>query len=192
MKHQPILVIEHCEPRLSEWLFLEYRHAAKIWDNNVVFTNICDKRSADRLKKFGRVVKKNAGEFLNNKKCIVLDPQSKKTLKTEDFQNLQAIIIGGILGCEKPHGRTKKMISDRYSFKTRNMGKTQLTIDGAAFIAKAISLGLDLDDIEITYEVEIKHDKVHSTILPFGYPIVNSLPLLTPGLIEYLSKESNS
>jgi len=84
------------------------------------------------------------------------------------------------------------MISDKYGFETRNLGKIQLTIDGAAFVAKAILLGLDLEDIEIAYEVEIKHDEIHSTVLPFGYSVVNSLPLLTPGLIEYLLKEFSS
>ena len=183
------LIIEHCEPKLSEWLLLEYKHAARIWGTNVVFTNIYDERSVNKLKKIGKVVKKNAGEYLKNKRCIVLDPQSKKTLKTEDFQDLDAIIVGGILGCEKPMGRTKKLISDKYRFETRNLGKTQLTVDGAVFVAKAILLGLDLEDIEIAYEVEIKHDEIHSTVLPFGYPVVDNLPLITPGLIEYLSRE---
>jgi len=192
MKKQVFLIIEHCEPELSEWLLLEYKHAAKIWDSNVIFTNVHDETAAKKLKKIGKVIKKNAGEYLKDKRCIVLDPQSKKTLKTQDFQDLYAIIIGGILGCEKPKGRTKKMISDKYGFETRNLGKIQLTIDGEAFVARAILLGLDLEDIEIAYEVEIKHDEIHSTVLPFGYPIVNSLPLVTPGLIEYLSKESSN
>jgi len=189
MKKQPIMVIEHCEPALSEWLMLEYRHAAKIWPGKIVFTRTSDKRTADSLKKLGKVEKQKAKDLLHGKKCIVLDPQSKKTLNTRDFTNLDAIIVGGILGYEKPRGRTKKLITDRSGFETRNIGKIQLTIDGAVFVANAISLGLKLKDIEIAREIEIIHDSVYSTILPFGYPVINDTPIITPGLVEYLDKE---
>jgi ribosome biogenesis SPOUT family RNA methylase Rps3 len=57
------------------------------------------------------------------------------------------------------------------------------------FVAKAIYLGLNLKDIEIAREIEIIHDSVHSTILPFGYPIIEDKPVITPGLIQYLSKK---
>jgi ribosome biogenesis SPOUT family RNA methylase Rps3 len=43
-----------------------------------------------------------------------------------------------------------------------------------------------LEDIEIAREVEIKHDSVHSTILPFGYPVIDNHLVITPGLVEYL------
>ena len=188
MKKQPILVIEHCEPKLSELLMLEYRHAVKLWPGKIVFTRINDKITANSLKKLGKIEKKKAKDLLNDHNCIVLDPKSKKTLTTQDFSNLDAIIIGGILGYEKPQGRTKKLISGESDFETRNIGKIQLTIDGAVFIAKAILLGLKLKDIEIAREIEIVQDSVHSTILPYGYPIINDKPVITPGLIEYYSK----
>jgi len=97
------------------------------------------------------------------------------------------IIIGGLLGYEKPQGRTKTLITDVSRFETRHLGKLQLSIDGAAFVAKAISLGLNLEDIEIAREIEIIHDDVHSTILPFGYPVMDNKPIITPGLVEYLT-----
>ena len=189
MVKKPILIIEHCEQDLSEWLMLEYRHSAKIWGRNTIFTNVKDKKIRNVLKTIAKTEEKNAKEFLNNKKCIILDPQSKKPLKTEDFTNLHSIIVGGILGYEKPKGRTKKLISDKYRFQTRNIGKLQLTIDGAVFVANEIALGKKLKDIEIAYELEIIHDSIHSTILPFGYPIVNNKPIITPGLIEFITKE---
>jgi len=189
MKKQPIMVIEHCEPALSEWLMLEYRHSAKIWPGKIVFTRVNDKKTANLLKKLGEVEKQKAKDLLHGRKCIVLDPQSKKTLSTRDFSKFDAIIVGGILGYEKPRGRTKKLITDKSGFETRNLGNIQLTIDGAVFVANAISLGLKLKDIEIAREIEIIHDSVHSTILPFGYPIINNTPVITPGLVEYLTKE---
>ena len=142
MKKQQLLVIEHCEPLLSDWLKLEYKHAVKLWDGGTLFTRVTDKKTTDFLKKFGIVEKKKAKEILQDKKCIVLDPQAKKPLTTKDFSKIDAIIVGGILGYEKPKGRTKKLISDKSGFETRHLGKTQLTIDGAVFVAKAISLGL--------------------------------------------------
>jgi ribosome biogenesis SPOUT family RNA methylase Rps3 len=189
MKKKPIMVIEHCEPALSKWLMLEYRHAAKIWPHKITFTRVNDKKTANSLKKLGRVEKQKAKDLFYGKKCIVLDPQSKKTLSTQDFSNIDAIIVGGILGYEKPKGRTKRLITDKSGFETRNIGKIQLTIDGAVFVANAISLGLKLKDIEIAREIEIIHDSVHSTILPFGYPVINDIPVITPGLVEYLDKE---
>ncbi|MDH7516857.1 MAG: hypothetical protein QHH19_00685 [Candidatus Thermoplasmatota archaeon] len=188
MKKQLVLVIEHCEPILSEWLKLEYKHAVKLWDGETIFTRVNDKKTTNFLKKISKVEKKKAKEILGNKKCIVLDPQAKKPLTTKDFSKIDALIVGGILGYEKPKGRTKKMISNKSGFETRHLGKTQLTIDGAVFVAKAISLGLRLCDIEIANEIEIVHDSVHSTILPFGYPIINDKPVITPGLIEYLTR----
>ena len=94
-----------------------------------------------------------------------------------------------VLHIRKPKGRTKKLISDKSDFETRHLGKLQLSIDGAVFVTKAICLGLNLKDIEIACEIEIIHDSVHSTILPFGYPIIENKPIITPGLIEYLTKQ---
>jgi ribosome biogenesis SPOUT family RNA methylase Rps3 len=189
MKKRSVLVIEHCEAELSEWLMLEYKHSAKLWDDEILFTNAGDGKTVKALRSLGMVEKKKAKEVFCDKNCIVLDPQSKKPLTTKDFVRLDAIIVGGILGYEKPQGRTKKLLSDKSGFETRHIGKIQLTIDGAVFVAKAISLGMKLSDIEITYEIEIVHDSVHSTILPFGYPVVNNTPIITPGLVEYLTKE---
>jgi len=188
MKKQPVLVIEHCEPLLSDWLKLEYTHAVKLWDGKTLFTRVNDKKTTNFLKKISKVDKQKAKETLHDKKCIILDPKAKKPLTTKDFSKIDAIIVGGILGYEKPKGRTKKLISDKSGFETRNLGKMQLTIDGAVFVAKAISLGLRLSDIEIAREIEIIHDKVHSTLLPFGYPIINNKPVITPGLVEYITR----
>jgi ribosome biogenesis SPOUT family RNA methylase Rps3 len=189
MKKQPLLVIEHCEPALSKWLLLEYKHAAKLWDGGIVFTRVADNKTARVLQKFGTVQKEKAKDIFSNKKCIVLDPQAKKPLTPNDCLRCDAIIIGGLLGYEKPKGRTKKFISDKSDFETRHLGKLQLSIDGAVFVTKAICLGLNLKDIEIAREIEIIHDPIHSTILPFGYPIIEDKPVITPGLIHYLSKK---
>ena len=183
------LIIEHYEQELSKWLYLEYKNSIKIWGKNTIFANVKDKKIYEELKNIGQVEKNNAKKILKNKRCIILDPQSKKTLTTNDFSKTDAIIIGGILGYKNPIGRTKKLISDKYKYETRNIGSKQLSIDGAVFVAKAIFLGLKLKDIEITYEVEIVHDKIHSTILPYGYPILKNKPMITPGIVELITKD---
>jgi len=189
MNTQPVLIIEHCEPKLSEWLLLEYKHCAKLWKEDLVFTIVTDKKTAQILQKLGTIEKKSAKDVFSKKKCIILDPQAKKALTPHDCAHSDVLIVGGLLGYEKPQGRTKKLISDNSSFETRHLGKLQLSIDGAVFVAKAISLGMNLNDIEIAKEIEIIHDEVHSTILPFGYPVIDNTAIITPGLIEYLTKQ---
>jgi len=186
MVAQPILAIEHCEQDLSPWLLLEYKHCAKLWKNNLVFTRVTDKTTARTLLALGRAEAEKADTVFSGKHGIILDPQAKKPLIPHDCQASDVIVIGGLLGFEHPKGRTKTMISDISRFKTRHLGNIQLSIDGAAFVAKAIFLGMRLEDIEIAREVEIKHDSVHSTILPFGYPVIDNHLVITPGLVEYL------
>jgi ribosome biogenesis SPOUT family RNA methylase Rps3 len=189
MNKAPVLAIEHCEPKLSKWLLLEYTHAAKLWGTHLVFTRVKDKKTAHTLQKFGRTEHHKAKDVFSNKRCLILDPQAKKPLSPTDCTTHDVIIIGGLLGYEKPHGRTKTMITNETSFDTRHLGKLQLSIDGAVFVTKAICLGMNLNDIEIASEIEIIHDTVHSTILPFGYPIIENIPVITPGLVKYLTRQ---
>jgi ribosome biogenesis SPOUT family RNA methylase Rps3 len=186
MRIQPILAIEHCEESLSPWLLLEYRHCEKLWKNNLVFTRVTNKKTAVVLRPLGRVEKEKADIVFSGKHGIILDPQAARPLTPKDCHASDVIIIGGLLGYERPRGRTRTMISDASRFETRHLGSIQLSIDGAAFVTQAICLGMKLGDIEIAREVEIKHDSVHSTILPFGYPVIDDHPVITPGLVDYL------
>jgi len=189
---ETLLVIEHCERGLSDWLTLEYRHAAHLWPAHTLFTNVTAKTAQKKLQTFAQTTSNKANDYLQGQHCLILDPTATTPLTPKDFKSLDAIIIGGILGYKNPRGRTKTLISDHSTFQTRHIGPVQLTIDGAALVAKAIALGMKLADIEIAYEVEITHDPVHSTILPFGYPIIDGTPIITPGLIEYLTRDNET
>ena len=189
---ETLLVVEHCEKGLSEWLTLEYRHAANIWPRHTLFTNVKSPATAAKLRAYGEVTREKANDHLAGHRCLILDPKAAAPLTPHDFTGLYAVIIGGILGYKTPRGRTKALISDHSSFETRHIGSIQLTIDGAAFVAKAIALGMTLEDIEIAYEVEITHNPVHSTVLPFGYPVIDGKPIITPGLIEYLTRDEET
>jgi ribosome biogenesis SPOUT family RNA methylase Rps3 len=187
MVTQPILAIEHCEQELSPWLLLEYKHCAKLWKNNLVFTRVTDKTTIRTLQTLGHTEAEKADIVFSGKHGIILDPQAKKPLTPDDCHASDVIVVGGLLGFEHPKGRTKTMISDKSRFETRHLGRIQLSIDGAAFVTKAICLGMRLEDIEIAREIVIKHDSVHSTVLPFGYPVIDNHPVITPGLVEYLT-----
>lgn len=194
-----ILFVENLE-NYSEWLMLEYRHSASVW-KNIVFTNVKDERMKNFLSEFADVKSKSVTEM--NKKLIVLDPLAKKRLVASDFSNVDGVVIGGILGYEKLTGRTKKFISDKLNAETRklrefshslrpashimrNLGKKQMPIDIAAFVAKMVYLGEKIENIELTDELEIKFDDEYSVVLPYAYPVVNNKIIVTPGLIEYL------
>lgn len=192
------LIVENCES-FSEWLMLEYQHAASIW-GNAIFTNVHDAKMRRALGKIAiaKLVRKPRDlayaitrsehfyEVVKPEKLLVLDPNAKEALSKKDFSSISHVLVGGILGYEVPKGRTKTITSKAKGAKIRNLGKTQLTIDSAALVAKLVYLGANLKDIEITKSVEIKHSKNESTVLPYGYVVINKKVIITPGLVEYL------
>lgn len=182
------LIVENLE-NYSEWLMLEYKHSASLWEN-ILFTNVKDKRMKNFLSEFAEVKSKSVTDM--NEKLIVLDPLAKKELKTSDFNNVDGVVVGGILGYEKLTGRTKKHISDKSDKETtitRNLGKKQMPIDIAAFVAKMIYLGEKIENIELTNEIDIKFDDEYSVVLPYAYPVINNKIIVTPCLIEYLRRK---
>lgn len=181
------LIIENCEEKLWHWLYLEYKHASEIWEGNVIFTNVKDFQMYNKLKDLGEVYRESFIEIFDDSKIIILDPLAEKQLETEDFIDMDYVLIGGILGDRRITGKTRELITKKAkNAKVRNLGKIQLTIDSAALVAKLIYLGMKLEDIEITSEVEIRLNDVESIHLPYGYVILNGKPIITPGLIDYL------
>lgn len=182
------LVISHHEEGVSEWLSFEYKHAAELW-GDTVFTNVRTIEEKERLAILGRCFEDGFAHYLKGKRYIVLDPLAAEPLKTEDFADASAVVVGGILGYEKPKGRTKELITSKAEDAiVRNLGRKQLSIDTAALVGKMISLGSSLDEIEITDSVEIQIDEGESVVLPYGYVVVEEKVIITPGLVEYLSK----
>src|SRR3989338_3258371 len=90
----PIYVIEHLDPRLWKWSFIEYKHISKfIGKKSVWFTNMKSKN----LKNYGKVIKKSVKE-LNLKDSCILDPNAKRTLTPKEAKKFNFFIFGGILG----------------------------------------------------------------------------------------------
>ena len=178
----PLIVIENLEP-ITEWVLLEYRHASKIAMGNIIFTNVDDKR----LEKLGKVYRESFTEVVEPDKTIILDPSAEKPLRTEDFEKYRYFVIGGICGDYPPKNRTKEIISSRLpAVERRNLGKKQLTTDSAILMVMLIYAGERIEDIEVTDSVEIRYSENESTVLPFGYIVMENRVIITPGLIELL------
>lgn len=185
---EPKLIIENLE-EYSDWVMLEYKHSIDIWES-IAFTNVKDEKLKKELSKIAKVYEKSICEFkLENMKIIVLDPFAKKEFTTEDGNNADIIVVGGILGDKEFTGKTNELITKKLpNANTRNLGKKQLSIDISVFTARLIFLGMKLEEIEFTDELEIDHCDGHKTILPYGYPIIENKVIVTPGLIELLKK----
>ena len=178
----PLIVIENLEP-ITEWVLLEYRHASKIAMGNIIFTNVDDKR----LEKLGKVYRESFTEVVEPDKTIILDPSAEKPLRTEDFEKYRYFVIGGICGEYPPKNRTRELISSRLpAAERRNLGKKQLTTDSAILMVMLIYAGERIEDIEVTDSVEIRYSENESTVLPFGYIVMENRVIITPGLIELL------
>lgn len=183
-----LFVIEHLEPELSEWLFLEYSSAARIAGRkNLLITNVRSKRDRERLSKICRAVGWSARVLFNSSDVIVLDPQARKALTPSD--RAQVIIVGGILGDDPPRGRTKKLLSIWLPrAMKRNLGKHQFSIDGSIYLAKQVLSGHPLEEIPCARGVEIKVEPGLSIVLPFSYPLVGGKPLISPPLVRFLKR----
>jgi ribosome biogenesis SPOUT family RNA methylase Rps3 len=180
----PVIVIENCEP-ITEWVLLEYKHASEIAMGNIIFTNVNDRR----LEKLGKVYSESFTEVVEPDKTIILDPSADKPLRAEDFERYRYFVVGGICGDYPPKNRTKEIISARLpEAERRNLGKKQLTTDSAVLMVMLVYTGERIEDIEVTDSVEIKYSENESTILPFGYIVMDDKAIITPGLIELLMR----
>ncbi|MEM1757611.1 MAG: SAM-dependent methyltransferase, partial [Candidatus Bathyarchaeia archaeon] len=182
-----IFIIEHLEPEVSKWLLFEYMHASEIVGKEKLwFTNVKRIEDFQKLKTLGRVCLERAFELFPPFKVIVLDPKANLSLKPNDFEGKEAVIIGGILGDHPPKGRTSKLLTATLPGAiVRNIGKVQFSIDGAIYVAKLVSEGTPLEAISVKRGLRIKFDNKGEIYLPYAYPIKNGKPLINPKLIEY-------
>jgi ribosome biogenesis SPOUT family RNA methylase Rps3 len=185
-----LFVIEHLEPKLSEWLRIEYSHAARIVGRKrLLITNVKKKSEFRKLAKIAHVEHESAREMFKHHEFIVLDPRARKKLSPHDFQSKKAVIIGGILGDDPPLGRTRELLTKTLQkTPTRNLGKKQLSIDGATYVAKRVSEGKLLRDIPLQHGLEIQVSEVYSIFLPYAFPLARGKPLISSELISYLKR----
>ena len=185
-----LFAIEHLEPKLSEWLFMEYSHAAQIVGREkLLITNVKRKSEFQKLAKITNVERKRACELFEQRELIVLDPRARKKLSPADMKNKRAIVIGGILGEETPMGRTEELLTKSLPWASaRNIGRHQFPIDGATYVAKQVSDGKSLEEIPVKLGLEVAIDSGHSVLLPYAYPLVDGKPLISQKLVAYLKR----
>jgi ribosome biogenesis SPOUT family RNA methylase Rps3 len=180
----PYLLIEHLE-EISDWLWLEYSHVSIWWKDKLIFTNVREDER-EKLAKLGSVIGESVTRFpFDRSKLIVLDLQAEEELKPEDIEEDTIIVVGGILGDAVPRGRTREFITSRMEgAKVRHIGKPQYSIDGASIVAKLITDGKRLEEIEYEENPTIKLDEFSEITLHYAVPKVDGKLLLTPGLID--------
>lgn len=180
-----MIIIEHLEPKLSRWLFLEYKHCVKY--DKVIFTNVKSKADAKKLSKLGKILKESVTKAtFDKKKILILDPKAKKRLTKEDLKKYPLVVIGGILGEAKPKGRTEKFITEKMKgVAVRNIGNKQFSIDGTAVVLNAIKKGIKYKVVE---NPEIKLSANHFVTLHYAVPKIKGKIVLTPGVLAYLKK----
>ncbi|MCD6409696.1 MAG: hypothetical protein J7L98_05115 [Candidatus Verstraetearchaeota archaeon] len=186
------IYIEHCEPALSKWLWLEYRHASKLAGReNIAFCNVKDERERRLLEKLGEVYEESVTELpLDRARTVILDPEAVLPLTPSDFKIFSNMVVGGILGDHPPQGRTFKLISSKMrGVSTRNLGRRQLSIDSSVYMALRVAEDIPLSGIPMKRRLIIKVNEHHSIMLPYTYPLVEGKPLVAPGLIKYLKDE---
>lgn len=182
-----MIVIEHLEEVLSPWLYYEYKHSAEICPD-IVITNVRDDLERFILSEVCNAISISVRK-IPFKKVIVLDPAADVTFRPEDYDESVVVVIGGILGDNPPRGRTREYLSKKLNCEVRNLGKIQMSIDSAVYVAKRILEGATIDDIDFVDGIKIRMEKGREIELPYRYPVVNSKPLISDELVEYIKNE---
>ena len=177
-------VIEHLEPTVSPWVYLEYKHAAELV-GELLITNVKDRSEQKCLQQFAEVVEFSVGELTEGERILVLDPSAVKPLSPDDFDSFEYVVIGGIMGDFPPRKRTRKLLTERLNAESRTLGSCQLSIDGAAYIAARVAEGEELSLLEVALGVILRGEgmEIH---LPYCYPVTAGGVLFSEELAAYL------
>ena len=183
-----IFIIEHLEPRVFKWCWIEYAHIFSIvGKGNLWFTNV--KRGSKLLRRLGKVFKESVREMDLNDACV-LDPEANKALNPKEARKCMYFIFGGILGDYPPKRRTRKeltkFVKDAKAF---NIGKKQMSTDNAVFVVREISRGKRLGEMKFVDGLEIKLNKIESVDMPYRYALHDGRPVFSSKLIDYLKRK---
>ena len=180
------IIIEHLDPRLWKWSYIEYKHISDFaGKENVIFTNIHGPKTIEKLSKIGKVYTESVKELKFENACV-LDPDAKETLTPKD--KFDYVIMGGILGDNPPQKRTKKEITSKMNLPARNLGVRQMSTNTAGYVAWKISKGTLLEKIEFEEQLVIKVSDWEEIILDFPYVKENGKLVLPEGYIEIAKK----
>ncbi len=187
-------IIEHMEETLSQWIYIEYKHAASYLKDKLMITNISRKEERAKLESLVKVTEKSVSNIIGEETALVLDPKAEKPLEPEDIKLSKYVVVGGILGDHPPRGRTRKILVPRIKRPIpRSLGDKQLSIDGAVVTAfLVLEKGMRLNEIPFidNYVINLQSypGVVHSIQLPYRYPIVEGKVFFSRELESYITK----
>lgn len=180
------IAIEHLEPHLSRWLWIEYRHAAELARGRLEFTNVKREDHLRALSKLAPARREGVLELYSPDRLIILDPQAATPLSPEDVGPDTVLVVGGILGDHPPRGRTYKLLTSRAAgARARNVGPHQFSIDGAVYMALKVVNGARLEEVPVKVGLTIRAPPF-LVRLPYAYPLEGGRPVISRELIEYL------
>lgn len=188
-------IIEHLDPQLWKWCYIEYKHISEIvGKRNLIFTNIKKDSDKYKLSSLGKVYFKSIKELvlakkIDPRKMCILDPSAKQTLNPKD--KFDYILLGGILGDYPRKKRTKKELTDKIGDSpARNLSAYQMSTNTAAYVAWKIINGTSLDNIKFRRKLTVKINECEEIELPFSFVEENGELILPEGYIK-LIKEKN-
>jgi len=183
-----IIAIEHLEKEYGLWILYEYINASKLCNGHIIYTNIRSERISRILSRYGQVYKERINEIYREEDLIILDPEANEALTQGDIHSNTVIVIGGILGDHPPKKRTKKLLTSRMPrAKSRNLGRKQMSIDGAAYTAYQIARGVNYDQIHYIDGLEVEGMDWEIT-LPYRYPLKDGRPILSHTIRKILEE----
>lgn len=191
-------IIEHLEPKLSEWCLIEYEHMAKhVGKENLIITNL-PKKDHKKLKDFAELHEESILTWPIKKACL-LEPQTNQILTPQD--DFEYFIFGGILGDHPEQGRTEKYLTSKLatskliSPQTRNLEKMQMSTDTAVLVTKLIAVDkIPFNKIPFidSPAITLKHRQIkEEIILPYRYVKENNQPKIAKKLLEYLKNKAD-
>ena len=186
------VIIEHLEPILSKWLWIEYKHVSElIGKSNLIFTNVKKEKHRLKLSELGAVEEKSICELdIDRTKLIVLDQKASEKLKPEDFSDAEYVVVGGIMGDHPPRGRTWLYLTSRLTgAKARTLGDYQFAIDGAVYMALQVYRGRRIEEIPVQIGLDIKVNEYLTINLPYAYPLINGQPFISSELVKFLKED---
>jgi len=177
-------VIEHLEPVVTPWAYLEYKHAAQLAPR-LIITNVRNEGERACLEPYVDVMAESVAEVAKREEILVLDPRAARPLSSEDFERFEYVVVGGIMGDYPPRGRTQKLLTSRLGAEARNLGACQLSVDGAVYVAAQVARGIRLGDVVVARGVALRSGfvEVH---LPYCYPVGRGGLVLSRELAAYI------
>jgi ribosome biogenesis SPOUT family RNA methylase Rps3 len=193
-KQKPIYIIEHLEPELFEWCIFEYEHISElVGKENLLFTNIKNKKDIKKLEKHGRVFSKSIKELrkvIDFSRICVLDPEADNLLQTSDVNNYDYFLFGGILGDYPPKKRTKKELTKFIKGAgERHIGKKQMSTDNAVYTVKQILDGKTFSELKFKEGISVKINEFENVDLPYRYNVSSKGIYMSPKIITYLKEK---